>query len=747
MKAFGNLYAFPPAQFPDAWFIGSGNIDIEFEYDPAHFGPLDENNIKFSLEGNVYPFVKKGTKSGGQPGCETHTYRATIPHAHRLSPGNHTGLIEIRDTAAVPNITRYYIQLNFISPPTWILDTKYKAREINLYGTAILMRGYQFPPGAPDLNSNLDTDVPKIGPLANNVGFQDAVVQSLYPDHTSSITYDGRVDATVVDEDVWPPKYYKSGVAGGAEIQIPASTVKVLDTGKIPLYRHIIGIYPIAGATLGADMWIDATLTTSGVIKFLPNGGTSTNILVFPKATIGVDAFLDASILFGLVSANAHALPNIGLGMPASFVDGTLTDSTKCFFYQLTLSWAAKTGVCPFCLSYSDSEERFNDLNPHSCTVPSTASASLADNYVTATTAQPPTSSPSIAVDGFGHSMVVWSDANNNIQSRLMTGAQAVGEYPVSNTMGSIDPQVAFYAPNKAVAVWTQSALVSSQNATLEQLLQAQHLKFSLWNGTSWGPAQNLTLPSDSNGEGKAILAGCLSTTAGCPAGGKVTAVWVRDMGAAYGDRNFRLFYSAFNGVSWDTPLPVDPSSTGTDAEASVAYSPTGVAQVVWMRDADRSPSTVIDRLIYHRQLTGGSPVTALSDLPTAAVEPSLAINSAGEMILAFTVATDPTTFMGNQRQLHAAKQSCGELGCTWSYNALVDPNGRSVHAESPKVTLNSIGQAQITYRALGFSPTNPGDPAALPGDPLGTVLGTGEIAQTFVSLTHRKSGRSFHLI
>ncbi|MHB0967554.1 MAG: fibronectin type III domain-containing protein [Bellilinea sp.] len=736
MTAFGNLYSFPLSQFPDAWFTGSGNIDIEFEYDPALFGPLDEDNITFTLEGHTYPFYFYYKKSGGQQGCEIVKYRATIPQAHRLSPGNHTGLIEIRDNATVPNITKHYIQLNYISPPTWILDAKYKAREINLFGTSIVMHGYQFPAGAPNSTSNLDTDVPKIGPLANNVSFQDDVEQSLYPDHTSGITYAGRSDSTVVDEDVVPPKYYNSSVAGGNEISIPEETVTVLDTGKIPLYRHVIGIYPIAGATLGADMWIDATLTTSGLIKFLPGGGTSTNMLVFPKATIGVDAFLDASVLFGLISASAHALPNIGLGMPASFVDGTLSDSKRCFLYQLTLSWTAKTGICPLCLSYSDSEELFNGSNPSPCTVPSTASASLAESYVTATTAQPPTSSPSIAVDGFGHTLLVWSDANNNIQSRLMSGGQTVGDFAVSSTMGGIDPQVAFYAPNKAVAVWTESSLGSSQNATLEQALQAQHLKYALWNGNSWGAPQNLTLPAASNGEGKVVLAGCPSTQANCPAGGGVTAVWVRDMGAAYSERNFRLFYAAFNGGVWGSAAAVDPASTGTDAEAAVAYSPTGAAQVVWMRDADRSLSTVTDRLIYHRQLASESPVTALTGLPASAVEPSLAVNAAGEMILAFTVATDPTAFMGNQRQLHAAKQTCGGGGCTWAYSALVDSNNRPVHAESPALTLNSNGQAQITYRALGFGEGYSGGPTVLPGDPLGTVIGTGEIAQALVTVS-----------
>ena len=251
-----------------------------------------------------------------------------------------------------------------------------------------------------------------------------------------------------------------------------------------------------------------------------------------------------------------------------------------------------------------------------------------------------------------------------------------------------------------------------------------------------WSAPQNLTLPAASNGEGKVVLAGCMSTKTGCPAGGAVTAVWVRDMVGSLQSRQFRLFYAAYNAGGWSAVQEVDPASTGTDAEASLAYAPTGTAQVVWMRDADRSLTTVNDRQIFHRQLTGGSPVAVLPGLPASAVEPSLAVNTAGEMILAFTVANDPTLFIGNQRQLHAAKQTCGEGGCTWAYSALVDANGRPVHAESPVLTLNASGQAMITYRALGFGEGYPGGPTVLASDPLGTVIGTGELAQAFVSFS-----------
>jgi len=298
---------------------------------------------------------------------------------------------------------------------------------------------------------------------------------------------------------------------------------------------------------------------------------------------------------------------------------------------------------------------------------------------------------------------------------------------------------VAFYASNKAVAVWTENSmtLAQAQSATLDQLIQAQHLKFALWDGSSWSVPQNLTLPADSNGEGRVALAGCLSTHPACPAGGAVTAVWVRDAAGSLSARQFRLFYAAFASSGWSAPLPIDPTSTATDAEPSAAYRSDGTAVVAWVRDGDRSLASLNDRQIAHRSLTIGSPVVVESSLPAGAAEPSLAINNVGDLHLAYTVATDPLAFIGDQRQLHAAKRTCGGQGCTWSNQALIDANGRPVHAESPVLLLDLNGQAQIAYRALGFGAAYSGAPTVLKGDALGTILGTGELAQAFVSFSN----------
>lgn len=123
--------------------------------------------------------------------------------------------------------------------------------------------------------------------------------------------------------------------------------------------------------------------------------------------------------------------------------------------------------------------------------------------------------------------------------------------------------------------------------------------------------------------------------------GGAVTAVWVRDAAGILTARQFRLFYATFAGSAWSVPLAVDPTSNATDAEPSAAYRSDGTAVVSWMRDGDRSLATLNDRQIAQRSLTLSSPVVVETSLPAGAAEPSLAI-------------------IGDQRQLHAAKRTCG---------------------------------------------------------------------------------------
>lgn len=724
----GKFYSFPAAKFPGGWFSGNGGIEIEFQHDPLLFGSLDEENLTFTMDGVVYPFNYWGTKYPGDENCDAAVYRAVIPDFHRFSAGTHSGMISIQDLSVPARVTQYRLFFYIVEAPLWILNGKYQYRKISLSSSTITMEASQYLPGGQNSSSNLDTDVPSVGWLNNRNHMTDLVRQNLYPDKTTSITYDSESTAMALNKGSDPTEF-EGDNGGGSEIIIPQTKVQILDSPKMPLYRNVFGVPPIAGATIGADMWFDAWLTTEGTIKFLGSGATSTTIIVTPEANVYVDAFFDLSVIFGLISASAHAVPSIGLKMPTQFVDGALLDSTKCFAYSLNIKWKVKAGECPLCKKKSGTKTIFNDTNPSSCTLPVGSGTAGTQAVITAETPDPPSYSPSVAVDGFGHTLMVWSDDNNNIKAKLMAGGQTTGEFNVSSGNSSIDPRVAFYAPNKAVAVWSESILTSSETdaATIDQISDAQHLQYSLWNGTAWSNPANLTAPGDSFGDGSVALAGRINT-----AGGSVTAVWVRNMNASMQAHEYRLYSAVFTNGNWSGAAPLDPASTAMDSDATVAYRSDGTAQAAWIRDADRDLSTLADRQIFTLQLgIGAQPVNA--GLPSAAAEPSLAVNSAGEMVLAYTVGTDPNAFIGNQRQLYTSKQDCSG-GCLWNTQAMTDSNGRPIHAESPTLTLSTSGQAQITYRALGFGPAFEGGPVVLPGDALGTVLGTGALAQAFVS-------------
>jgi len=727
---FGKFYSFPTAKFPDAWFYGNGGIEIEFQHDPLLFGSLDEDHLTFTMDGVVYPFTLWGSKYPGDENCDAAVYKAVIPNFHRLSVGTHSGMISIQDQSVPAKVTQYRLFFYFVEAPLWILNGKYQYRRISLSSSTISMEASQYLLGGQNASTNLDTDVPSVGWLNNRNQMTDLVRQFLYPDKTTSIEYDSSSTAMALNKGS-DPKEFDGDNGGGSEINIPQTKVQILDSPKMPLYRNVFGVPPIAGATIGADMWFDAWLTTEGTIKFLGSGATSTSIIVTPEANVYVDAFFDLSVIFGLISASAHAVPSIGLKMPTQFVDGALLDSTKCFAYSLNIKWKVKAGECPLCKKKSGTKTIFNDTNPPSCSVPSGSGTAATQAIITAETPDPPSYSPSVAVDGFGHTLMVWSDDNNNIKAKLMAGGQTTGEFSVSSGNSSIDPKVAFYAPNKAVAVWSESILTSSQTdaATIDQIADAQHLQYSLWDGISWTAPANLTAPGDSFGDGSVVLAGRLSTS-----GGSVAAVWVRNMNTSMQAHEFRLYSAVFTNDSWGGTAPLDPASTAMDSDATVAYRPDGTAQVAWVRDADRDLGTLDDHQIFTLRLTQGAQVST-AGLPNAAAEPSLAVNSAGEMVLAYTVGTDQAAFIGNQRQLYTSKQDCS-AGCQMVTQALTDSNGRPIHAESPTLTLNSSGQAQITYRALGFGPAFEGGPVVLPGDALGTVLGTGALAKTFVSFT-----------
>jgi hypothetical protein len=151
-----------------------------------------------------------------------------------------------------------------------------------------------------------------------------------------------------------------------------------------------------------------------------------------------------------------------------------------------------------------------------------------------------------------------------------------------------------------------------------------------------------------------------------------------------------------------------------------------GQPVVGWVRDADSSFATTNDRRIALRNLFAAT-VDLPQNLPSDVVAGSLAADDQGQLILAYTRATDGA-LLANHHEIVAARQSC-QGGCTWTATTLVDTYGRKLQGEHPVLTLDSQNRATITYRATGFGPDAQGN-MVYAGDAPGITEGSGELAQ-----------------
>lgn len=496
--------------------------------------------------------------------------------------------------------------------------------------------------------------------------------------------------------------------------------VSILDTGYIPITGFAYGIPGIASISLSIDFRVQATAAYGVTADLGVNTLLDSNVAVRVKAEV--------DILLGLASAEIAFIPNVGVQIPSQFRwAASPIDLDKCFYYSLDVSWTID--VLWGAIDVADgSTTIFDGDSPGGCRqnvggLGAQASVASADTPM-------PQANPAIAGDGLGRVLKVWRDTSGQIRSsELVNGAWKPAQLVTTQGRHG-DPQVAFIAPGRAVAVWSKSGLgaAPAAGATLADILRQQHLAFAVWDNGVWSAPQDLTTPS--TGDGKVALAACQAGLPGCPAGGAVTAAWVRDAVGDVAQRQFRIFSAIYQGGAWSAPEPVDPASGAADAEPVVIYR--GAQPVVaWVRDADRDINTLGDRRLALRDLSAAA-VVVPAELPAGITRPGVAIDASGALQLAFTVARQQDGPFSNRQALHRAVGACAAgLSCSWSVEEQKDALGRSLYAESPVVTMDDVGSVVITYRAMGFGPIAPnGQPLSQVPETVGTLTGAGELAQ-----------------
>ncbi|HET7377159.1 MAG TPA: hypothetical protein VFK30_10650, partial [Anaerolineae bacterium] len=366
--------------------------------------------------------------------------------------------------------------------------------------------------------------MPHVGSLNNSAGGEGHLDNWVTIGGDSKTDNKGSTDVTALNNNDFQSTA-KSVIANNP-IEIPEVTLPILNTGWLPVFKDVWGIPPIAAATFTVKVAFNALLTYSGLIKLQP----FLNILrVNPQATVKVKANIDASVLFDIIDVGADAIPHISVSIPMTVTNGSVSDQAKCFRFKLDIDWYYKIGYCPVCKKGGGTRNLFDDWTPHSALCNFNLKQSTVEQPLVTTTVTAPAPSginPAIATDGFGHTLAVWADDNNDLQYSQYTGVNWLTPQILLANAASLHPAVAYYAPNTAVAVWAQTNFTVSQllAATFTDTVKSLHLVYSIWNGSSWSAPQNLTAPS--TGDGNVKLVGCLSIQATCPSGGAVTAVW-----------------------------------------------------------------------------------------------------------------------------------------------------------------------------------------------------------------------------
>jgi hypothetical protein len=480
-------------------------------------------------------------------------------------------------------------------------------------------------------------------------------------------------------------------------------------------------------------MSYSASATYAGSVTVKDDGSVHSVVEITPVANINASMYVSGYLLSGaLAQAKTTLDALIRLGMPITYdsASNEVDTGQMCFTYRADLTvWGGAvcipfTDECVF--EDSDTENLFSGRKPKDCTLPS------ADADKAQAGTAPPFGDLALASNGAGTIMALWQDTTSTLASSLYNGTAWSPAQVMPTGMGSHGPQVAFLAPNQALALWAETSLTPeiAPTLTLTDAVKAHFVAYALWDGLGWSPPLPLTTPS--LGEGGIALAACPGSDPACPAGGAVTAVWERNLAEDLTARQIRLVYATYQAGSWTAPQLVDPSSTATDILPSVAYL-NGVPLVAWVRDSDTDLNEVTSRRIALAFLNGG-PTTVPGNLPGAIAEVALAVDGNGTPLLTFTRAQDSTLLMSNRRPLWLAKGTCAGNSCTWAPQQVSDPYGRSIYAERPLLTFDIKNQAILTFRGMGFGPDASGQKTIQPGDSVGMIAGTGDLVKATLS-------------
>ncbi|HEY1011469.1 MAG TPA: hypothetical protein VGE07_02115, partial [Herpetosiphonaceae bacterium] len=513
---------------------------------------------------------------------------------------------------------------------------------------------------------------------------------------------------------------------GGAEI------VTIVDTGWVPVARKAWGLWPIASATMGVDLWFKGELAAKGFIA-KNEGKLNSQLSVNPTAHVGVQAFLNVSMLAGFVEASLTAKAVMSLNLPvtlSNFHDPSRTGisvPTPTLSYMMDFEWHANVGGCTFGIC----KDGVIHVIPYD-QIPRTGA-----QFVKAPpAAEPPRAPSAIASDPSGNTMTVWRATSGAIVSTARGATR-----PTTITTGLLAgaPQIAFYDDNAAMAIWTQTAQASlPPNQSFTDTIKTIHVRYALWDGVSrtWSAPQPLSAAS--TGDGSPTLASCPANTGNCGETGKGLAAWIHDTTGALNSRNFKIQYRLWEDGVWGPLQTLDAASAASDSQPQALFV-NGTPWIGFIRDTDHRLNTLTDRRFAYAELAP-TPTVRIPPLAAGIVEFSMVGHENGSASVAYTLdETGVGGIMGNRNYLYLAKSE----GPLWTAKKLTDQQGRPMRAERPILIQNTAEEPTIVFRGVGFGPNSQGQ-FTYAGEPIGMQTGTGDLVKVVVNPATAKTNPAY---
>ncbi|HET9485766.1 MAG TPA: CARDB domain-containing protein [Xanthomonadales bacterium] len=523
-------------------------------------------------------------------------------------------------------------------------------------------------------------------------------------------------------------------VAEGMSVQ-PNVTVnfgdpnpQVLIDESIPVFQWYWGVPEVLSIDLSANLGLLATYEFNGSVRYSSSGAADTTI--HSDATFGVFVpfVADIDILFGvLFDAGAQLTPGFTSSMPLDIRNGDVSGG-PCFTFNLTFS--AFLDVCNLCpwdteINYFDEILRARD--GAGCP----ANKSGFDALIAK--ADPPEAiraqlrNPAVGFDTMGNGQVLALDGTRALAATRIVSGEVDATLALSQAANIRTPAVGYFAADRALAVWAESAASAASLASMDAQAKGrqQRLAYAVWNGSAWSAKQFLTSPG--NGEGHVKIAVCPEGQAGCPAAGEAFVVWQHNQSGVMNAPRMKLRYARFDPAAgtFSAITTIDSLTQSiNDITPSAVYA--GSTPVVaWVRAGASLADTAARRLAY--RFIGVAATQVSNDLPAGIAQPSLHAIDFDSLRLAYTLADAGQAFAGSHQALHIARAQCTSGVCTWAGQKVRDADGRAIYGERPSLVTSTGIEPTVVFRATRFG-TSAGGAAARATDPIGVATGSGDL-------------------